>query len=600
MKKIKEFKQSFFGIIWTVWRILKIFFPGNKKVILAFLGISLFLSVIPFVFSGSEALLINELIKNGEQGISEKILWLLLLIIGAALLQKILSSLRIFVNKHLWMNMNEFFELIILKKRSEIDIATYENPKFQDLINRVNERGNWAFCNLFENQFQQITNLTQMIGVIAILFYFDWRFFVLVVLSVAPDFIVQLKYGKSSWDIWDEDSQTRRKYSSIRSHFFGTSRIMELKVFQNVEKLYGMVVEMLRNFNSKQRKLEANALKWRIFSQISSMVFQAMIYIWIIWLVSNGFVKIGTMTFLLSSFKSFESALGGFFSNIAYQFEWSLYTNDMFKVLDTEPFIKSDQNIITINTETSPLIEFKDVSFAYPNSEKLILKNINLTIHPNERLAIVGLNGAGKSTLIKLLMRFYDPTGGVILINGIDLKLINIESWWSIIASLFQNYSEYNFSVRDSIALGRSNGNGQLFKVVRCAKESDAHEFIVNLKHRYNQMIGKEFDEGINLSGGQSQKIALARSLYRSPLLLILDEPTSSIDANAEANIFAKLESNHCSQIIISHRFSTVRRANKICVLENGEISEFGTHEALIRNPKSYAKLFNLQAEGYK
>ncbi len=602
MKKIKDLESSIKGTASTVWRVLATVWPDYKLLIIAFFFIALFLSFAPFISSGAQALLINELIANGQNGVTVTIAWFIALIIFVSLLRDALGQLRRLVNKRLWMKLTEFFELSMLKKRSELDVATYESPKFNDLLNKTSEKGVWPICNLVEGQFQQVTNITQVITAATVFLIFDWRFFLLAICSAAPEFIVQLKYGKSSWDIWDEDSQTRRKLSSVRRHFMGINRLIELKIFQNVTKFYCLAEGMFKGFSAKQWKLETKAFKWRICAGLISLVFHAAIYAWIIWQVANGELQIGTMTFLLGSLGSFEGALVGFFSNLAYQFEWSLYAKDMFKVFDTPPLIESRDNALTVKTEAPPCIELRNVSFAYPNTERLILKDINLTIAAGERLAIVGLNGAGKSTLIKLLMRFYDPTGGVILVNGIDLCQLDRESWWSTIATLFQDYAEYNLPVREVISLGRSNGKGYLTKVVRCAKAVDAHSFIVDFKHRYNQMIGKEFDDGIDLSVGQSQKIALARCFYRDPRLLILDEPTASIDAQAEAMIFDQLEekSEGRTQIVISHRFSTVRRSDRICVLEEGMVSELGAHEKLMADNQTYARLFRLQAKGYE
>jgi ABC-type multidrug transport system fused ATPase/permease subunit len=571
-------------------------------VITAFALLAILLSFVPFASSGAQALLINELLAHGGHGITSNILWFLILMIGASSGYDLLNSLRVLVNKRLWTNITEFFELIVLRKRSAIDVATYEDPKFNDLLGKTSEKGVWPICNLVENQFQQVTNVFQMATAALVFFVYDWRFFVLAVLAAMPDFIVELKYGKQSWDIWDEDSQTRRKYASVRKHFMSLSNLTELKIFQNAKKFYDLAAEMFRGFNNKQRQLDTKAFRWRVASDISSAFLQATIYVWIIYLVTHGHLKIGTMTFLLSSLSRFQGSLTGFFHNLAYQFEWALYASDVFKVLDTQPVITTSPTAICISDETPPLIEFRNVSFAYPKTDRLILQDINLTIPPGERLAIVGLNGAGKSTLIKLLMRFYDPTAGEILINGTDLRNVDRETWWHCIAALFQNYAEYNFPIREAVALGRSDGKGFLTKVVRSAKAADAHSFIVNLERRYDQIIGKEFDGGIDLSVGQSQKIALARSIYRDPRLMILDEPTASIDASAEAKIFEQLEQDagKRTQIIISHRFSTVRRADRICVLQDGTITELGTHEELLAADKTYAKLFKLQAKGYE
>lgn len=602
MDRIRKIESSLIGMMTALWRIFAIVWPQHKGVITGFFFVALFLSFMPFASSGVMALLINELVSGDRQGMTTRVITLLALLIAVAYARDALNLLRRLANKRLWMNMSEFIDLTMLKKRAEIDVATYEDPKFQDLLSKASDKGIWPVCNLVDSQFQQVTNVVQMITAAGVFLIFDWRFFVLAACSAMPDFVIQLKYGKSSWDIWDEDSQTRRRLSNVKHHFMDVDRLVELKIFQNVSKFFGIAASMLRGFTVKQWQLEKTAFWWRIAASSVGLVFQAVIYVWAIWLVAHGELQIGTMTFLLGSLGSFQGSLSGFFGNLAFQFEWSLYAKDMFKVLDTKPLIESPARAISISADAPPRIEFRNVSFAYPDTETLILKDVNLDIRPGERLAIVGLNGAGKSTLIKLLMRFYDPTGGAILVNGVALQQIDRESWWMSIAALFQHYAEYNFPVREAIALGRSNGVGHLTKVVRVARAVDAHDFIVGFKHKYDQMIGREFDEGVDLSVGQSQKMALARCLYRDPRLIILDEPTASIDAQAEAKIFEQLQKKNGSrtEIIISHRFSTVRRSDRICVLEEGMVSELGTHEELMKNNRTYAELFRLQAKGYE
>jgi ATP-binding cassette subfamily B protein len=583
-------------------RVFSAIWPGHRGLISAAFVIALLIAFLPFASTGAQALVINELVATGQHGVTTKIVLYLVLLISMLFLRDVIGAVQMLVQKRLWSRLTEFFELIMLKKRSEIDVATYENPKFHDLLSKTTEKGIFPICNLIERQIQQVTNIAQMAVAATVFFVFDWRFFVLALLSALPDFVVQMKSGKASWDIWDEDSQTRRRLTDLRRHFLGLNRLTELKIFQNVTKFYGLVAEMYSAFREKQWALDRRAYRWRMYASVVSIAFQAAPYVWVIWLVSHGEMQIGTMAFLLGSFGSFEGGLIGFFSGIAYQFEWSLYAKDMFTVIDTEPLLTDREGAVMASPDVAPRIEFRDVSFAYPNTDRLILKNVNLTIESGERLAIVGLNGAGKSTLIKLLMRFYDPTGGEILVNGVDLKQIERESWWSLVAALFQDYADYKFPVKEVIALGRSNGNGHLRKVVRAAKEAEAHPFIEAFASQYNQMIGKEFDGGVDLSVGQSQKLALARSMYRAPRLMILDEPTASIDAESEDRIFASLEagSGERTQIVISHRFSTVRRSDKICVLQDGAVSELGTHAELMDNNQTYARLFRLQAKGYE
>ena len=603
MKAIREFRSSIVTTNAAISRVFRTLWPEHSSSIMAFFWCALLLSFVPFATQGANALLMNEVIARWGRGPSAKMFWFLAMLIGASIASNLLNSYRLRADKRLWTDAMEFLERLLMKKRSEFDVATLESPKFQDLADKVRDKNVFPVMNLVENQFQQLTNVFQAATAAWIFLVFDWRICLLAALTAVPDFFVQLKYGKTSWDIWDEDAQTRRRYGSIRHHFMSRSWLTELKIFQNVAHFFEMAMGMLKSFNDKQRDLDAAAYRWRILAALAASGVRAAIYVWIALVAAYGYITIGKMAFLLGSLAQFQSALTGFFINLAYQLEWARYTMDMFTLLDMQPMIATHPDAARVSNDAPPLIEFRNVSFTYPEKDQLILRNINLTIQPGERLAIVGLNGAGKSTLIKLLMGFYNPTGGEILINGMDLRNLDRESWWACIATLFQNYAEYNFPVRNVIALGKSGGKVDEYEVLHAAEAAAAHDFIMKLPNDYEQMIGKEFDDGVDLSVGQSQKIALARAIYRKPNLMILDEPTASIDPWAEAEIFRRLleeSDGDQTQIIISHRFSTVRRANRICVIEDGIISELGTHEELMANPKTYAQLFELQAAGYR
>jgi ABC-type multidrug transport system fused ATPase/permease subunit len=271
--------------------------------------------------------------------------------------------------------------------------------------------------------------------------------------------------------------------------------------------------------------------------------------------------------------------------------------------MDTPPAIPRVQNARVLSADVAPEIVLDNVSFAYPGTDKLVLKNLSLAIPSGAKVALVGVNGSGKTTLVKLICRIYDPTEGTILVNGHDLRDLNLDSWHHQMSVLFQDYADYHFLVKDVIAMGRRNGSpaADMYKVRQAARQSGAEGFIAEWAGQYEQMVGREFPDGIDPSKGQLQKLALARSFYRDPGLLILDEPTASIDAEAEARIFEELEAlpRDKTVILISHRFSTVRKADRICVFKDGIVAEQGTHDDLMRLSKIYARLFKIQAAGY-
>jgi ATP-binding cassette subfamily B protein len=251
---------------------------------------------------------------------------------------------------------------------------------------------------------------------------------------------------------------------------------------------------------------------------------------------------------------------------------------------------------------TPPLIEFKNVSFRYPKTERDILKDFNLTIQSGEKVALVGENGAGKTTLIKLLLRFYDATEGEILINGVNLKDVNLEEWHKYIGALFQDFIKYQFTFKENIYFGDLTKKQEEELLKEAIVRSGADKYLDTLPDKYDQIVGKMFEGGMDLSGGQWQKLALARAFYRNAPILVLDEPTSAIDAKAEYEIFQKVQSLQKDKtvVIISHRFSTVRNADRILVLDEGKILEEGSHEKLMKKKGLYAELFNIQAQGYK
>jgi ATP-binding cassette subfamily B protein len=284
--------------------------------------------------------------------------------------------------------------------------------------------------------------------------------------------------------------------------------------------------------------------------------------------------------------------------------ESSLYVNDYFELLALKPRLPENPHPVAVAPAgPPPRIEFDNVTFHYPGSKHNVLSGVSFTLEPGAGLAVVGANGAGKTTLIKLLLRLYDPTTGRILVDGVDLREVDAASWYRRIGALFQDFNRYDsLSVRDNIALGRPEARATLEEVKAAAAEAGSDAFIEEYPQAYNQILNRSYQDGIEPSGGQWQRIALARAFYRNADILILDEPTSAIDAKGEFEIFEQIAASQRdkSTIIISHRFSTVRNADTIIVLEDGRITERGTHDELVKLRGRYHELFELQASGYR
>jgi ATP-binding cassette subfamily B protein len=325
-------------------------------------------------------------------------------------------------------------------------------------------------------------------------------------------------------------------------------------------------------------------------------------YIYIIYQTLAGRLSVGTLQFLAGAIAGASMNLQSIFSTFSSIADQSLFLSDLLSFLELRPTVRSKENGLLCPRPIRKGIEFRNVSFAYPGTSRLVLKDLNLHLAHGERIALIGENGEGKTTIVKLLMRLYDPTKGEIQLDGIDLREYDLEDYTSQVAVIFQDFMRYDMTARENIAIGRITETENLPSIVTAARKSMAEEVIRKLHRGYEQMLGRRFEGGVDLSGGEWQKVALARAYLRQAQVLILDEPTASLDARSEHEVFrrfAELTEDKLS-LLISHRFSTVRMADRIIVLEKGQISEQGRHEELITNGGRYAEMFDMQASNYR
>ncbi|MDP3875185.1 MAG: ABC transporter ATP-binding protein [bacterium] len=584
-------------------RLSAMIWKENKGSVIALGLVFLIVSAAPFLQSGSRGLLINELVKIAGSGVVSNYLFILVgVLILATLIPSILFTIQNYLSKLFWFFLEEKFETLVIQKKGEIDVAIHEDPQQKDLINKVSEDGTWRVQGFVDRQFYILQNIIEVIIASIILFFSQWWVFLIILIGTLPELIVEVVYGRRVWGIHTGRAEPKRKYWELHSHFNSLSSLVELKLFQNTQHFLSTIKELFRNFQLEEQKNEKKKLIHQLIVLCFSQLVIAFAIVYFILQVVKGNLLIGTLTFILASVGDLRQSLSGLFSNLGRQYQDSLFVTDIFKFLNLKPIIKKPERGIILDQNKTPEIIFENVTFSYPGTKKKVLKNFSLKIAPREKIALVGINGAGKTTFVKLLCRFYDPDDGKIIIGGHDLRELDLESWYNQLGAIFQDYARYHFVVKEAIAIGRTGAASSLEKVKEAAKASEADTFIEEWEKKYESMLGKEFTEGIEPSIGQWQKLALARTFYRDPKVLILDEPTSSIDAEAEAKIFEKLEllPKDRTVILISHRFSTVRQANKIGVIEDGELKESGTHEDLLKLNGTYANLFTLQAKGYK
>ncbi len=485
---------------------------------------------------------------------------------------------------------------------SRLDMQTHHDEKFTKMLAKVQASYQYTPANFGDsilNGFHAFIRLgTSLIAVLS----FAPPLLLIMSLSLVPTLWTEWKLSKLQWMLWDKDGDRHHLAYRTTYYLIDKWKLPETKIFGTrsylldlLNRLYGQFYgEQLKNF----KKIQSSALISLAIETGAVIGSQ----IWLLGKAISGQLSMSSFTFYSGIITQFNSSLSLVARSGSFLNDQNQYMKDFYKLLDMEPLVVSPPDARKL-AKTIPVIVFEDVSFKYPNSDEWVLRHVSFEINPAEKIAFVGENGAGKSTIINLLLRFYDPQEGRITINGHDIREINLDSYYRHVGVLFQHFNDYPYSVRDNIALGRVKNFNDDKGVENAAKLSGANKFIDKYPKKYDQILEIGFKDGIEPSGGQWQRIALARALFRNADVLILDEPTAAVDAKSEYAIFKTLEehSKDKTTIIISHRFSTVRNAEKIYVLNEGTITEQGSHESLMKIKNGlYKEMFDKQAEGYK
>jgi ATP-binding cassette subfamily B protein len=425
---------------------------------------------------------------------------------------------------------------------------------------------------------------------------------VLLVVSIVPTIFNEIKFSGTSYSLSRSWTTERRELDYLR--YAGASDVTakEVKLFGLADYLSNRFKVLSDKYYHANKKLAKERAFWGgTFNVLGTGAYYGA-YVLILLRTVAGLLTIGDLTFLSGSFNRLRGKLQGFFSRFTQITESSLYLKDYFEFLDIENEDLSKSDSLPLPTKVQSGFEFKDIGFKYPNSEKWVVRGICFHLKVDEKLAFVGENGAGKTTLIKLLLRFYDPTEGRILLDGINIKEYNRAEYQQYFGVIFQDFVKYELTIKENVAVGKIDQINNIPQLENAAEKSLADQVINEMPAGYDQQLGRRFKNGKDLSGGQWQKIALARAYMKDAKVLILDEPTSALDARAEFEAFQRFIglTKGKTAVIISHRFSTVRMADRIMVLKNGKVLEIGTHEDLMANKALYSELFNLQAAGYQ
>lgn len=596
LSKLGKTWFTFFNVIKLLWKI------EPRILFLALMSFTL-LGAIFVPLSYLNKLIIDKIVSNiNNPQLGDVINFLVVLILIRVVLEifrETLNQLTSYWRFNLYGRFDAYFVYLITEKRAELDAQTIEDPEFKDRYNKLERTISNRTWNLMYEFLTFPQNLSGLFAASVILLSFKPILIIFVLLLVVPQFLVERAYIKKIYEMEEILSRKNRILNTFLMPFSSPRSYMEAKILNIAPHFLAKIAELKK----ETYEIESNAYYTRrkvtYFFSFPQNIFYFGLEVYLVIETLFQRLTVGSLQFYLSATSSFRYSLSALFQSINNLYEHYTYVKEIIWLSDLEPNIVSGKIPFPNKIQT---IKFNDVWFKYKEDQNWILRGIDLIINREEDIAIVGENGAGKSTLIKLLCRFYDPQKGEILINGINLKEIDRNSLWKHLGVLFQMFETFPLKASDSIGYGDIHNLDNRKKIIEAAKKSSIHEYLESLPLGYENPLQADFEKGVDLSIGQWQRVGLARVFMRNPSIMILDEPTSNVDPKSEEEIFQRVleEGKKKNLILISHRFSTVRKADKIAVMDKGKITEYGTHEELMKKKGMYEELFNLQAKSYQ
>jgi ATP-binding cassette, subfamily B, bacterial len=587
-------------------RCLAIGWRLGPKLFLGRIVIRVTQGLLPLMQAYIAGRVINLVVASLSGGASEIRQIVLLVVAGGAvsLLGGALQNLSFYANRLYETRFQLLVQTQLFEHFGVLDHTYYEDGEFNKKLNKINQNQN-SVRNFSDGLFELLSDTVEMVSSGLALLVLNPLLVPFILVTLSPSMIVEVNTNYRRWRSWDHRGDDWRMLSWARGILLDTLSTKEVHLLQ----LRNFFIDIWqRHYGSAQSsmiEIERKAYTPRQLASLVQVVRDVIIQLWLLTKVlAKGSFGLGDFQFYRQIVQNFSSASSAIANDLHSLQEEMLYVEEHFAMLNLQPRLTSRPDAHQLPSGSLPRIEFQNVSFKYPSTTKFVLQNLSFVIEPGEAVAIVGANGAGKSTLIKLLLRFYDPSSGQILIDGRDLREIDLLSWYRCIGVLFQDFGLYqNLTVADNIALGQTGRREERSAIKEAARLAGADGFVEDLELGYDQRLNKSFSDGTSPSGGQWQRLALARAFFRNAGILILDEPTSAIDAKGEFEIFTRIAKTQKGKttIIISHRFSTVRNARKIYVIQQGKIIESGSHAQLMElSQGKYRHLFELQAQGYR
>jgi ATP-binding cassette subfamily B protein len=593
-----------FSALGNLPRFFKLVWQASPSLTITNAVLRIIRSAIPAAILYVAKLIIDQIVElsNGSSSSSHNHLWQLVAIeFGLAILSDGLSRATTLVDSLLGDLFSNHTSIQIMQHAAILDLDQFEDSTFYDTLERARQQ-TVGRTILLSQVLSQIQDLIAMGFLAAGLIVFNPWLILLLFIAVLPAFIGESYFNDKNYSLSRRQTPERRELDYIRYLGASDATAKEVKIFNLSGFLIDRFSQLSGKFYKDNKQLAIKRSLWgTAFSLLGSLGYYGA-YVYIISKTIAGNLSIGDLTFLAGSFRQLKSLLEGILSRFTAVSQGAIYLKDFFEFFDIQPKIKLSSNARPFPKKIQQGFTFENVGFKYANSERWANRHLNFTLHAGEKLALVGENGAGKTTLVKLIARLYDPTEGRILLDGYDLREYDLAELHRQVGVIFQDYLRYQMTVSQNIAVGniREKENREL--IINSAKQSLADLLVQKLPGKYDQALGKRFNQGIELSGGEWQKIALARAYMKDAQLLILDEPTAALDARSEYEVFQRFSelTKDKTAILISHRFSTVRMADRILVLDQGEVWKKAESRGNYSNKKGPAmpKLFNVQAWG--
>ncbi|MDJ1178970.1 ABC transporter ATP-binding protein [Roseofilum sp. BLCC_M91] len=594
----------FFSVLSNTPRLLRLVWSASPRWLLMSLLTTLSASVLPAIQLYIGKLIIDRILNAIGQPSSEwsPIFILVFTVFGLHLLSDSLKSLSSYTAQILGDRFNLYASQILLKQAVYLDLAHYELPEFYDLLSRAQQSGSTypvRALTYFTTFLGQTLKLLTLLGLII---SFSPLATIILLLSALPAFMISVQFSGRRFKVLRKQTQSGRFADYLQRVLTHQDFVKEIRLFNLSDHLLKKWREIRWQFNVEAEDLSRQQVFALISSNLISKLGFYFTYVWIIAATLSGEITIGSLTMYSGAFRQSQTAIQGLLEEIAKLYEVNLYVSQFFDFLALKPYVINLPNPKPFPCLLRHGLRFKNVSFTYSGASQPTLKNINLSIAPGESIALVGRNGAGKTTLLKLLTRFYDVTDGEILIDNIPITQLDLNELRQNIGVIFQDFARYHLSVSDNIGFGNIEEYNNQERIRKAGVDAGADSVIQGLENGYETLLGKIFPGGRELSGGQWQKVGLARAFMTPAQILILDEPTAALDAIAEYDLFQRFRKLAAGKItfLVSHRFSTVRMADRIIVLENGSIQEMGSHEQLMDLDGIYAQMFGLQSLSYE